>query len=80
MFASDLIDVDALLEVIWVSLAAGVGGTAAFSIGLAGAARCVDMRRAGRGGEAILFGAVAALGLGVCLAAVVFGLYEITSK
>jgi hypothetical protein len=80
MLASTLIDVDALLKVIWVSFVAGVGGTAAFSIGLAGAARFADMRREGRGAEAALFGVVAALGLGVCLLAIVFGLYEITNK
>lgn len=80
MFASSVIDVDALLEVIWVSLAAGVGGTAAFSIAIAGAARFADMRREGRPAEAGLYGALAAMGLAVCLAAIGLGLYAITSK
>ena len=78
--ATKLVDTDALLKVIWFSLAAGVGGTAAFSIAIVGAARFTDMRREGRGAEAGAFALVAALGLGVCLAAVAFGLYEIIHK
>jgi hypothetical protein len=75
-----LVDANALLKVIWVSLAAGVGGTTAFSIAIAGAARFTDMRRAGRGAEARLFALVAALALGVCFGAVALGLYVIIEK
>ena len=78
--ASTVIDTDALLKVIWASLAAGVGGTAAFSIGIAGAARFTDMRRAGRATEAGVYGLVAAIALGVCVAAVALGLYVIIDK
>jgi hypothetical protein len=78
--AAKLIDTDALLNVVWVSLAAAVGGTAAFSIAIAGATRFVDMRRAGRTTEAGLFAVVAGLGLAVCLGGVVLGLYEIIRK
>ena len=80
LLASTLVDTDALLKVIWFSLAAGVGGTAAFSIAIVGAARFVDMRREGRTAEAGAFAIIAALALGVCLAAVALGIYEIVDK
>ena len=80
MLASTLVDTNALLKVIWVSLAAGVGGTAAFSLAIVGAARFTDMRREGRGAEAGAFAFLAALGLGVCLAAIALGLYAIIEK
>jgi TRAP-type C4-dicarboxylate transport system permease large subunit len=78
--ASKLIDADALLKVVWASLAAGVGGTAAFSIAIAGATRFAEMRREGHAAEAAAFALVAAIGLGVCVAAVVLGLYVIIDK
>jgi hypothetical protein len=80
MLASTLVDTDALLKVVWVSLAGGVGGTAAFSIAIFGAARFAEMRRDGRATEAGAFALVTALGLGVVLAAVVLGLYVIIAK
>ena len=80
MLASTLVDTDALLKVIWVSLAAGVGGTLAFSIAIVGATRFVEMRRDGRTTEAGAFALVTALGLGVVLAAIVLGLYVIVDK
>jgi hypothetical protein len=78
--ASSLIDVDALVKVVWVSLAAGVGGTASFSVAIVGAARFAEMRRDGRSAEAGAFALVAALALGACLAAVALGLYVIIEK
>jgi hypothetical protein len=74
---ADLIDVDALLNVVWVSFAAAVGGTAAFSVAILGATRFVDMRREGRGVEAGIFAFVAGLALTICLSGVALGLYEI---
>lgn len=80
MFAAKLIDTHALLNVVWVSFVAGVGGTAAFSITIAGAARFVDLRRDGRTTAAGMFAAVAGLALAVCVGAVAVGLYEIIKK
>jgi hypothetical protein len=80
MLATKLVDTHALLNVVWASLAAGVGGTAAFSIAIAGTTRFVDMRRAGRPLEAGLFAVAAVAGLGVCLAAITYGLFEIINK
>ena len=80
MLASKLIDTDALLNVVWVSFLAAIGGTAAFSVAIFGATRFVDMRRDGRTIDAGMFAAVAAVGLGICVAGVVLGLYEIIKK
>jgi hypothetical protein len=75
-----IVDTKALLDVVWVSLAAGVGGTAAFSLALVGATRFTDMRRAGRGTEAVLFGVLGIAALAVCLGAIAFGFVIIISK
>jgi hypothetical protein len=80
LLATKLIDTDALLSVVWVSLAAGVGGTAAFSIAIAGAARFIDMRREGRTAEATMFAAAAGLALALCVGGVALALYEIIKK
>lgn len=78
--AAKLIDTNALLNVVWVSLVAGVGGTAAFSFTIVGATRFVDMRRSGHAVEAWMFAALGALGLAICLGAIAFGIYEIVNK
>ena len=43
ILAAKLIDTQALLNVVWISFVGAVGGTAAFSIAIAGAARFVDL-------------------------------------
>jgi hypothetical protein len=78
--ASKLIDTHALLEVIWVSFIAAVGGTAAFSLAILGATRFVDFRRDGRSLEAGMFALVAGAGLAICIAGIALGLYEIIKK
>jgi hypothetical protein len=80
LLATKLIDTHALLSVIWVSFAGAVGGTAAFSIAIAGAARFSDMRREGRTAEATMFAAVAGLALALCAGGVALALYEIIKK
>ena len=80
LVATSLIDTGALLKVIWVSLLAGVGGTAAFSVAIVGATRFVEMRREGRAAEAGAFALVGAIGLGLCLGAIALGLWAIVSK
>jgi hypothetical protein len=75
-----VVDGDALLEVVWVSLAAGIGVTAAFGAGILGATRFVDLSRSGRAGEAVVFGLLALLGFAVVAAAVVFGIVVMTDK
>ncbi len=54
-----ILDTGALLEVIWVSLVAGVGVTVVYSVALLGGTRFSEARRDGRSGAATLFGALA---------------------
>jgi hypothetical protein len=75
-----IIDTKALLDVVWVSLAGGVGGTAAFSLALVGATRFSDMRRGGRRTEALTYAVLTGVALAVCVATVALGLIAILSK
>ena len=79
-FTFAVVDWEAMLEVVWVSFVAGIGVTAAFAAGLLGATRWVDYGRSGRGGEAVIYGALALIGFGIVAAAVVFGIVAMTDK
>jgi hypothetical protein len=74
------VDWDALLQVVWVSVVAGIGVTSAFAMAIYGATRAVDLSRSGRVAEAGLFALVAAAGLLAVAAAVVFGIVVMTDK
>ena len=76
-FAS-IVDWDALLTVVWASVAAGIGVTAAYGLVILGATRAVDLSREGRTGEAVLFGVVGAAGIVTVFAAIVFGIVVLT--
>ncbi len=69
-----------LLQVVWSSLAAGIGLTTAFAFAILGGARAVDLTRSGRSGEAAVFGLLCALALAVVAAAVVYGIVIMTQK
>jgi hypothetical protein len=69
-----IVDWDALLTVVWASLVAGIGVTAAFGFAILGGTRAMDLGRHGRVAEAALFGAVGVLGVVTVIAAIVFGI------
>jgi hypothetical protein len=73
-FFASIVDWDALLTVVWASLAAGVGVTTAYGVVILGATRAVDLRRDGRVGEAVLFGVVGVAGAVTVVAAIVLGI------
>jgi hypothetical protein len=73
-----VVDWDALLQVIWVSLLAGVGVTAAWGCALLGATRSLEYGRAGRTGEAVVYAVVGVAGLATVICAVVFGIVILT--
>ena len=73
-----IVDWDALLTVVWASLAAGIGVTAAYGLVILGGTRAVDLGREGRMGEAALFGVVGVLGVAVVIAAIGFGIFVLT--
>jgi hypothetical protein len=73
-----IVDWDALLQVIWVSLLAGVGVTAAWAFALVGATRALELGRDGRVGAAALYGAVGVAGVAIVVGAIVFGIVILT--
>lgn len=77
MIAS-IVDTEALLTVVWVSLLAGIGVTAAYGFAILGAVRALELGRAGRAGEAAIFGVVGVLGVATTIAAIVFGIFVLS--
>jgi hypothetical protein len=75
-----LVDVKALLKVVWVSIAAGVGVISAFSLIVVGTTRFADMRRSERSGIAALYGALAAVGVLACAFALWRGYVYVVKK
>jgi hypothetical protein len=71
---ASIVDTGDLLEVIWVSLAAGIGVTAVYGLAIFGGTRAVDLGRQGRSGEAALFGALGVVAVATVVAAVVLGI------
>jgi hypothetical protein len=69
-----------ILEVVWVSLVAGVLVCLGYALVVLGTARAADARRNGNGAASIAFGALAAIALVACLAAVVYGVHVMVSK
>ena len=80
VIAGEIVDWDALFKVVYQSLGAGIGVSVAFSLAVAGSTRFADEMRENRVARAVLFGAIGALGLAVCVAAVVFGIVVMTAK
>jgi ABC-type spermidine/putrescine transport system permease subunit II len=75
-----IVDAGDLLQVVWASLVAGIGVTAAYGAAILGATRAVDLSRQGRPGEAAVFAALLLVGLAVVAAAVVYGIVVMTQK
>jgi hypothetical protein len=75
-----IVDTDALLNVVWASFAAVVGGTLSFSLAIIGATRFTELRRAGRSAEAGVFAALGIAGGLVFVAAAVLGLVLMIDK
>jgi hypothetical protein len=75
-----LINSGALLKVFYASFLAGVSVAVVFSIAILGATRSSDMRRVGRPTAAAAYAALAACGLLLAGAGVVYGLYLVIHK
>lgn len=67
-------------EVIVVSLLAGTGVTAVFSLVILGGARAAEARRAGNGGAAALYGGLAVLSFAVFMVGLATGVTIMLSK
>lgn len=75
-----IVDGGALLQVAWVSLACGLGVTAAYAIAIVGGSRAVELRREGHGAEAAIFAIVGLAALLAVLAAIVAGIVALADK
>jgi hypothetical protein len=69
-----------LVQVVWVSLAAGIGVIVLFSLVVLGSARSADSRRSGRDGAATAYAGAALLAFAVFAAVVVLGVQIMLSK
>jgi hypothetical protein len=74
------VDTGLLWQVIWVSLLAGVGISALFSLVILGGARAAEARRAGQGGAAAAYVAVAVVAFLLFLGGVALGVQEMVTK
>ena len=78
MIVATVVDWDALLQVIWVSLLAGVGVTAAWGFALLGTSRSLEHGRDGHAAEATIYAVVGVAGVAIVLGAIVFGIVILT--
>jgi hypothetical protein len=74
-----IVDWDSVLQVIWVSLVAGVGVTAAWGFALLGVTRALESGRDGRVAGVALYAVVGVAGFVTVVAAIVFGIVILTS-
>jgi hypothetical protein len=74
------IKVSELVEVVWVSLAAGIGVTLLFSVVVLGSAKSTECRRAGRDGAATVYAGLAFAAFAAFAAVVVLGVQIMLSK
>jgi hypothetical protein len=74
MSLASIVDWDALLTVVWASVAAGVGVTAAYGFVILGITRALELGRQGRAAEALLFAVVGAVGIVAVIGAIALGI------
>jgi hypothetical protein len=74
------VEIGQLVQVVWVSLAAGVGITTAYSLVVLGTGRSAEARRTGQRGAALGYAALAAVFLLLFAGGVIFGVQVMLSK
>jgi hypothetical protein len=74
------IDGGLLLQVVWVSLAAGIAVTLLFSLVVLFGARSAEYRRSGRSAAAAMHATAAVVSFAVFCALVVYGVHIMLSK
>lgn len=79
MTLAAIVDWAAIIEVVIVSFAAGVGVTAIYAIAVFGVTRVLDMNRDGRTLEASAYGVLAAVSFVIVIAACVVGILVLGS-
>ena len=78
MFAA--VEAGDIIEVIWVSLIAGVFVSVAYSCVVLGTARSAEARRNGQGTAALVWGGLAVVAFAAFAGVVVFGVHIMLSK
>jgi len=73
-----IVDTHALVQVLWVSVLAGVGVTGAYGLAILGSTRAVEFGRDGRTGGAVAYAVIGVLGFAAFVAAIVFGIVILT--
>ena len=74
------VELGQLVQVVWVSLLAGVAVTAAFSLVVLGGARSAEARRTGRSGPAMAYAGLACLAFAFFAAVVAYGVHVMLTK
>ena len=77
---AEIVDVGALVDVVWTSFVAGIGVCLIFSLAIIGFARGTDMRREGSAVGATVYFALMAVAFAAVMAVGVFGVIVMTSK
>ena len=80
MFVLAAVEASELLEVVWVSLVAGIAVNVLFSLVVWFSSRSVDARRGGAGAAAITYAGLAVLTFAAFGALVVYGVHIMLSK
>lgn len=80
LLLGDVVHTGELIEVVWTSLAAGIGVCAVFSLAIVGFARALDMRREGQAVAASAYLVLMVVAFLAVMAVVVFGVIVMTSK
>ena len=78
--ATAIVDGHALLELVYVSLLAGVGVCVVYAVAVVGITRAQEARRANRHRRAALYALLAAAALGACGWAAVTGISIMATK
>jgi hypothetical protein len=73
-------DTGALLQTVWVSMAAGIAISFVFSFVIVGASKAGDARRAGRDGAAALYALLAVVAFALFAAGVVLGVLAMVQR
>ena len=78
--ADKVVEWDKIFQVVYSALGVALAVAIAFSLAVAGGTRFFEERRGGGVARAAMWALLAALGLTVCLAAIVLGIVVMTTK
>jgi hypothetical protein len=80
MLATDVIDWNALGQVVVYSLVAGIGVPAVYALAVLGASKSTDPNRRRGGATSAIYVILALVGAAACLGSIVYGIYLMTQK